>query len=45
MKVSMLSMLCGCVANIILDPLLILVLEYSRKWGLRELQLQPVLDK
>lgn len=32
MKISMFSMLCGCIANIILDPLLIFGVGFFLRW-------------
>lgn len=41
MKTTMISLMCGCITNIVLDPVLILAMAYSRKWESKALHWQP----
>lgn len=45
MKVSMFSMMVGCVSNILLDPILIFGLSLRQNWVSRAQQSQPASDK
>ena len=41
MKTTMISLMCGCITNIVLDPVLILAMAHSRKWGLKAQRWPP----
>ena len=41
MKTTMISLMCGCITNIVLDPALILAMVHSLKWESKALRWQP----
>lgn len=41
MKTTMISLMCGCITNIVLDPVLILAMAHSRNWGLKAQRWPP----
>lgn len=40
MKTTMISLMCGCITNIVLDPVLILAMVHSLKWESKALRWQ-----
>ena len=45
MKTTMISLMCGCITNIALDPVLILAMAHSRKWESKALRWRPASDR